>query len=194
MFLLHGTPGSRRDPTPSHKKLHDLDVSLITFDRPGYGRSDRLESRMVADTVPDVAAIADALNVSSFAVLGMAGGGPHALACAALLPERVSRAAALGSPAPRRAKGLDWFGGMSDANVNLYMTAATDPEALGIRLIRAAVDIKADPASHIAVLTPEMPFADRQIVADANVRALLQQTVFDPLCQAVVRHPPLSNH
>ena len=79
-------------PLPRGLRLYELGVRVVTFDRPGYGGSDRLESRMVADVVPDVCAIADALEIDRFAVLGRSGGGPHALACAALLPERVTRA------------------------------------------------------------------------------------------------------
>jgi pimeloyl-ACP methyl ester carboxylesterase len=154
---------------------------LISFDRPGYGRSDRLESRTVADVAPDVEAIADGLGLERFAVLGRSGGGPHALACAALLPERVTRAAALVSLAPWQAQGLDWFAGMADSNVDAYTVAASDPEALITRLVQAAAMIMADPASHIAVLTPEMPEADRRIVADKTIRTLLVQNFFEGL-------------
>jgi pimeloyl-ACP methyl ester carboxylesterase len=181
VFYLHGTPGSRVGPQPTDRDLADLRVCLITFDRPGYGRSDRLEFRTVADLAPDVEAIADSLGKERFAVLGRSGGGPHALACAALLPHRVTRAAALVSLAPWRAEGLDWFGGMADSNVDTYTTAAEDPELLGKRLVEAAARIKADPASHVAVLTPEMPEADRRVVADESVRSSLAQNFFEGL-------------
>ena len=102
VFLMHGTPGSRIGPLPRPMVLHGLGVRLITFDRPGYGESDRQPFRQVADVVPDVEAIADALGVGQFAVLGRSGGGPHALACAALLPDRVTRAGILVSLAPGR--------------------------------------------------------------------------------------------
>jgi pimeloyl-ACP methyl ester carboxylesterase len=181
VFYLHGTPGSRVGPQPTDRELADLHVCLITFDRPGYGRSDRLPSRTVAHLASDVATIADSLEIERFAVLGRSGGGPHALACAALLPDRVTRAAALVSLAPWRAEGLDWLGGMADSNVDTYTTAAEDPEALGRRLVEAAARIKADPASHVAVLTPEMPEADRRVVADEGVRSLLAQGFFEGL-------------
>jgi pimeloyl-ACP methyl ester carboxylesterase len=179
VFYLHGTPGSRVGPRPTDQELRDRNVFLISFDRPGYGRSDRLESRIVADIAPDVEAIADSLGLDHFAVLGRSGGGPHALACAALLGGRVNRAAALVSLAPWNAVGLKWFGGMADSNVDAYTTAAADPEALGMRLVQAAAMIRADPTSHIAVLTPEMPEADRRILADASVRKVLAQNFFE---------------
>lgn len=75
--------------------LYRLGVRLITFDRPGYGDSDRLPGRPVAHAAADVETIADALDLAEFAVVGRSGGAPHALACAALLPHRIARAAAL---------------------------------------------------------------------------------------------------
>src|ERR1700721_2952866 len=75
VLVMHGTPGSRLGPFPEGRVLYELGVRLISFDRPGYGGSDRLVSRRVADVVPDVTAIADALNLDRFALLGRAGGG-----------------------------------------------------------------------------------------------------------------------
>jgi pimeloyl-ACP methyl ester carboxylesterase len=181
VFLLHGTPGSRLGPLPRGRVLYELGVRLITFDRPGYGWSDRLVSRLVADVVPDVQAIADELGLDRFAVIGRSGGGPHALACAALLPGRVTRAGVLVSLAPWAAEGLDWFAGMADSNVREYTAAATAPEALTAHLVQAAARIRADPASHVNTLNPEMPEADRRIVADVGIRALLAQNFAEAL-------------
>jgi pimeloyl-ACP methyl ester carboxylesterase len=129
VFYLHGTPGSRIGPRPTDETLQELGVRLISFDRPGYGLSDRLESRRVVDVAADVDAIASAFELERFAVLGRSGGGPHALACAARLGSRVTCAAALVSLAPMDADGLRWFAGMADSNRNAYQTAASDPEA-----------------------------------------------------------------
>jgi pimeloyl-ACP methyl ester carboxylesterase len=161
--------------------LHGLGVRLITFDRPGYGHSDRLESRQVADVVPDVEAIADALDVKQFAVLGRSGGGPHALACAALLPDRVTRAGALVSLAPWAADGLEWFAGMADSNVQEFTTAANSPEKLAANLAQTAAAIKADPAVHLSTLGPELSEADQRVVADVGIRALLAQNFEEAL-------------
>jgi pimeloyl-ACP methyl ester carboxylesterase len=161
--------------------LHGLGVRLITFDRPGYGQSDRLESRQVVDVVPDVEAIADALGIDKFAVLGRSGGGPHALACAALLPNRVTRAAILVSLAPWDAEGLDWFAGMSESNVQEYTSAATEPEEMTASLVRIAAEIRDNPASHMTALSPELPEADRRVVADTALRALLARNYAEAL-------------
>jgi pimeloyl-ACP methyl ester carboxylesterase len=187
VFLMHGTPGSRLGPVPRPFRLYELGVRLISFDRPGYGGSDRLESRRVADVVPDVEAIADKLGIDEFAVLGRSGGGPHALACAALLPPgRVTRAAALVSLAPRT-NGFDWFAGMSESNVREYTAAVTNPAELTALLVRAAAAIKADPASHVAAtLSPEMPEPDRIIMRDARLRALLAENFAEALRDSAV--------
>src|ERR1700726_2169775 len=113
VFLLHGTPGSRIGPTPRSAILHRLGVRLICFDRPGYGESDRLPRRRGPAGAGDGSALAHALGGGKFAVVGRSGGGPHALACAALLPERTTKAAVLVGLAPREAEGLDWLGGMT---------------------------------------------------------------------------------
>ena len=173
VFFLHGTPGSKVGPLPRGLRLGAMGVRLISFDRPGYGESDPLVSRTVADVAPDVEAIADQLGLDRFAVVGRSGGGPHALACAALLPGRVTRAAALVSLAPWDAAGLNWFEGMADSNVDAYTSASADPERYTASLVQQAAKIKADPRSHVSTLSPEMPESDRRVVADAGIRALL---------------------
>ncbi|MFD0665986.1 alpha/beta fold hydrolase [Thermocatellispora tengchongensis] len=73
VFLLHGTPGGRFQPRPRAKTLHLLGIRLISFDRPGYGGSDRRINRVVADAAEDVEDIADALGLGRFAVVGRSG-------------------------------------------------------------------------------------------------------------------------
>src|SRR2546423_4740426 len=105
-------------------------IRLMSYDRPGYGGSTPAPERSVADAAADVRAIADALEVERLAVWGVSGGGPHALACAALLPDRVAAVASLGSVAPIDADGLDWFGGMGQTNVKEFAAARQGREAL----------------------------------------------------------------
>ncbi|MEK8107497.1 alpha/beta hydrolase [Micromonospora sp. M12] len=88
-------PGQPQRSAPRGIVVYRLGVHLVCYDRPGYGDSDRHEGRRVADAAADVKAIADDLGIERFAVVGRSGGGPHALACAALLPDRVTRAAVL---------------------------------------------------------------------------------------------------
>jgi pimeloyl-ACP methyl ester carboxylesterase len=92
----------------------------VSYARPGYGGSDRHEGRTVADCARDVAAILDSLGVERFYVTGQSGGGPHSLACAALLADRVIAAAVTACPAPMDAEGLDWSAGMGEKNVDEF--------------------------------------------------------------------------
>src|SRR5580693_7962574 len=85
VFLLHGTPGSRSGPVPRVPLLYQLGVQLISYDRPGYGGSDRHQGRTVTAAAWDVLDIADHLALDTFGVVGRSGGGPHALACAAFI-------------------------------------------------------------------------------------------------------------
>jgi pimeloyl-ACP methyl ester carboxylesterase len=181
VVYLHGTPGSRVGPFPRMQVLYELGVRLISFDRPGYGGSDRQPGRRVADVALDVTAIADELGLDKFAVVGRSGGGPHALACAALLPDRVTRAGVLVSLAPREAEGLDWFAGMAESNVREFTTAALNPGLLIAMLAQVADKIKADPVSHVSTLGPEMPEADLRVVADTGIRLLLAKNFAEAL-------------
>ncbi|MFF3244032.1 alpha/beta fold hydrolase [Streptomyces sp. NPDC002870] len=173
VFLLHGTPGSRLGPAPRSAVLYRLGVRLITFDRPGYGASDRLPGRRVASVVADVETIADELGIGEFAVVGRSGGAPHALACAALLPERTVRTASLVGLAPRDAQGLDWFAGMTESNVREYINAAAGHHHVTAALTFRAVAIRADPTGSVAEMRQGLPESDREIVADAGIRAML---------------------
>jgi pimeloyl-ACP methyl ester carboxylesterase len=161
--------------------LHQLRVRLISFDRPGYGGSDRLVGRCVADAAKDVAAVADAYGLERFAVVGRSGGGPHALACAALLPDRTTRAAVLVGLAPREAEGLDWFDGMSDSNVAEFTAAVAGRHRLSPRLTAAADAIRADPASLVVRLQAEVPECDRRVIADARIRSMLARNYAEGL-------------
>ncbi|MFE2167318.1 alpha/beta fold hydrolase [Streptomyces sp. NPDC059447] len=173
VFLLHGMPGSRLGPAPRGMVLYQRRMQLIAYDRPGYGGSDRHPGRTVADVARDVAAIADAMGFDTFAVAGRSGGGPGALACAALLPDRVTRTAALVPMAPRDAEDLDWFAGMAASNVKEYTTASSDPEELAARLIPRAAGIARDPGRLLDELRRELTASDRMIVSDAGLRSML---------------------
>lgn len=181
VFLLHGTPGSRLGPHPRSAVLHRMGVRLISFDRPGYGESDRLEGRRVADIAADVLAIADAHDLARFSVVGRSGGGPHALACAALLPERVTRVAVLVGIAPHGADGLDWFDGMAQSNVAEFTAAANSYADIVAHTREVANAVRADPASLIARLHAELPDSDRRVVADHGIRSMLIKSYAEAL-------------
>jgi len=113
VFWHHGTPNTGAPPAPLLPGAAQRGIRWVSHDRPGYGGSPSRPGRDVASAAADIAGIADALGIGQFAVMGHSGGGPHALACAALLPERVLGAVCVAAMAPFRAEGLDWFAGMA---------------------------------------------------------------------------------
>ena len=134
VFALHGTPGCRLDRHPDDELVRSTGARVISYDRPGYGGSDRHRGRAVADAAGDVAAIADHLGIGQFSVYGASGGGPHALAVAALLGDRVSRAACIVGVAPFDALDEELFTGMDPENVKEWRWALQGEERLAAEL------------------------------------------------------------
>jgi pimeloyl-ACP methyl ester carboxylesterase len=130
VVVNHGTPGSRLLWRELIEDAEARGMRLIGYDRPGYGGSDPQPGRTAADAAGDVGAIADALGIEKLAVEGGSGGGPHALACAALLPDRVVAVASLAGVAPYPAEGLDWLDGMGQDNLDEFAATLAGREAL----------------------------------------------------------------
>ena len=152
VFWHHGTPNIGPPPAPLFAAAEALNLRFIGHDRPGYGGSSPLPGRDVASAAADVAHIADALELEQFAVMGHSGGGPHALACAALLPERVRGAICAAGLAPFGAPGLDWFSGMYPGGAAELRAAHTGREALAARLATDVFDPQMfTPADHAAL-------------------------------------------
>lgn len=126
----HGTPNVGTPPEPLLPASAERGIRWISYDRPGYGGSTPHPGRGVASAAADVAVIADALGLSRFAVLGHSGGGPHALACAALLGDRVVAAVSGSGLAPYPADGLDWFAGINDGGTAELRAAVEGRAAL----------------------------------------------------------------
>jgi pimeloyl-ACP methyl ester carboxylesterase len=143
VFSLHGTPTSRLWRHPDESRYAEAGARVITYDRPGYGGSDRHRGRRVVDCAADVEAIADRLGLDRFAVTGRSGGGPHSLAVAARLPERVVRAESVVGIAPFDAAGLDWFHGMDALNVRETSWAVAGEEVAARELEREAAELLA---------------------------------------------------
>jgi len=138
VFFLHGTPGSRFAGQGFASAYADVGARVVTYDRPGYGGSDRLRGRRVADCVADVSSIADSLGLERFAVTGVSFGGPHSLAVAARLPEQVTRAACVVGVAPFDTPDFDWFAGMDAVNVDEIGWAQEGEDVLAREIERMA--------------------------------------------------------
>ncbi len=188
VFVLHGTPGSRlsgQHPDPSRVAAAGLRV--ITYDRPGYGRSTRHPGRDVVDCVADIAALADALGIERFFVTGGSGGGPHALAAAARLPQRVIRAECNVGGAPYDAPGLDWFAGMDPENVKEFGWVLEGEETL-VRELQREADVMLsrldeDPASVLGDF--QLSEADQAVLQDRIVRERIRRSLREALARGV---------
>ena len=120
VLSISGTPGSSTLFEAHVRDADERGIRLFSYDRPGYGGSTRHAGRTAADCAADIEAVCDELGFERICVWGISGGGPHALAAAALLPARVAAAASLASVAPYDADGLDWLDGMGELNVEEF--------------------------------------------------------------------------
>lgn len=151
----HGTPNTGHPPAPLFAVAERLGLRLVGYDRPGYGGSTPSPDRPVSSAATYAVAVGAALGLERFAVLGHSGGGPHALACAALLPDRVSAVVSVASLAPYDGDGfdgLDYTAGMCASGVAALSAAAAGRE------VKEAHD-----AAHGADYDPE--FTDTDLAA-----------------------------
>jgi pimeloyl-ACP methyl ester carboxylesterase len=188
VFVLHGTPGSRLSSLLQHpERVNDAGLRVITYDRPGYGRSSRQRGRSVVDCVADVAAIADELGLDRFAVTGGSGGGAHALAVGARLPERVTCVLCDAGGAPYDAPGLDWFDGMDPENVQEFGWALEGEEILARELQPQAAELLAkldeDPAALLGGF--ELGDADRAALQDPELQRGWNESLRESLREGV---------
>lgn len=119
----HGTPGETHRYAGWADAVGARGMRFVAYSRPGYAGSTRRAGRSVADATADVAELLDQLEVDRFVSLGGSGGGPHSIACAALLAGRCLAATALVTVAPWGADGLDWMAGMAQINVDEFGAA-----------------------------------------------------------------------
>jgi pimeloyl-ACP methyl ester carboxylesterase len=134
----HGTPGAS-PPLPSHvRAAAERGHRFVTTSRPGYSVSTRHPGRNVADVASDTSEVLDHLGVDECLTMGWSGGGPHALACGALLPERVRGVLVIAGVAPYGVPGLDFLAGMAEENV-AELGAALEGEDVLRPLLEAAL-------------------------------------------------------
>ncbi len=125
-------------------------LRVVQAARPGYEESTPRPGRTVADVVPDIAAVLDAVGAGTYVSIGFSGGGPHALACAALAPERCLGAASVAGVAPYTAEGLDFLGGMGPENVEEFSLAARGEDALTPFLEKEAAALRGITGEQVA--------------------------------------------
>jgi pimeloyl-ACP methyl ester carboxylesterase len=165
VVMHHGTPSSGVLYETHAALAREQGIRLIGYDRPGYGGSTRMPGRVVAAAAADVAALADALGLDRFGSWGISGGGPHALACAALGDERLVAVASLAAVAPYEADGLDWVSGMGEENhVEFGKTLAGETELRPYLEEEAAALASAGPDELVTVMATLLGAEDRSVL------------------------------
>jgi pimeloyl-ACP methyl ester carboxylesterase len=183
VVALHGTPGSRFMFALTDRPARARGLRIIAPERPGYGLSDWRRMASLSELAADAKALANALGLDRFAVLGVSGGGPHALAAAASMPDQ-TQLLALVSP----------VGPIADARTRIRMSklhrliftrmGRSDP-ACGtfFWLVRTMVRFAPDIAYR--ALTQRVAAADRELLKRAEVKANLQMALREGLRQGV---------
>lgn len=173
---LHGTPGARRQiPPVGRRAAARLGLRLVCVERPGVGRSTQHSYRRVADMAADVDEVVDELAgvEARFAVVGLSGGGPYALACGALLADRVAAVGVLGGVCPVAGPdGQGTDGGLIGLSATFQRLLHPLRRPLG-RALQLAI-LPATPLAHVAYsqFARVMPEGDRAVFADPGIEAM----------------------
>jgi pimeloyl-ACP methyl ester carboxylesterase len=173
IFWLHGTPGARRQiPTEARAYAEEADIRLIGIDRPGIGSSTPYQYENVLEFADDLRTIADVLGIDKMAIVGLSGGGPYTLACAAAMPERVVAAGVVGGVAPTA--GPDSIGGGLMGNLGTRVAPLLRVAGLPIRLTALTlvqlIRPVAGPAADLYGLVS--PPGDRALMARPEIKAM----------------------
>jgi pimeloyl-ACP methyl ester carboxylesterase len=150
VLVLMGSPNSRHLYGPNVADAAARGLRLISHDRPGYGGSTPQPGRSHAECAADVRTICAALGIDRLGIWGISGGGAHALACAALLPDLAVGAASLAGMAPYGAEGLDWFDGMGQDNADDFREVVTDKIASREKIEKEREEALASTADDLA--------------------------------------------
>lgn len=160
LLFHHGTPAAGPIPRDLVEAAHVQGFTVIELVRPGYGHTTRMPGRTVVDVVPLVVELMDHLGADRFVTMGWSGGGPHALATVALLPDRCLAGMSLAGVAPFDAADLDFLAGMGQDNIEEFRAALAGEKVLE-HWLQAALpslrDVTADQViSSIQSLLPEV--------------------------------------
>jgi pimeloyl-ACP methyl ester carboxylesterase len=179
MFFLHGSPGCRLNRHPDATLWPSLGLHVVTIDRPGYGDSTALSGRRVRHAAGDVAAVADALGLGRFLVVGSSGGGPHALACAAELGDRVLACAAVASAAPLLAGEVEDLIGLNRESLRILAEHGRPGMVDFLGPLRD--DFLADPVGALGAQLADAPAADIEWNQREDVQAVRREAILEAL-------------
>ncbi len=174
LLALHGTPGSRLSRVSEPGFYERVRAHAVTFDRPGYGRSTAQRDRTILSVADDALALADELGWSRFAVLGVSGGGPHALALGVRAPERLVSLGLAVSGTPTDLVDPD---DVIEINREGLRHARDGREALEAFLAEPAAQLAADPDAAIDGILADAPEVDRELLATPRIRNALVESL-----------------
>ena len=181
VLYFHGYPGSRLEGRLGARAARRLGLRLLAPDRPGFGESTFLPGRTIGAWAADVAELADQLELKRFAIVGVSGGGPYALACAARIPERLSRVGLVGALGPLARKPLTHD--MVTLNRLALALAARSPFLARLAVRLGARWLRRHLERHLAHMMATAPPADRRVLADPGYRALVTESTAEALRQ-----------
>jgi pimeloyl-ACP methyl ester carboxylesterase len=148
---------------------------VVTFDRPGYGQSSVHPNRTVLSVADDAVAVADALGWDRFTVIGVSGGGPHALAVGHRAPERTRALGLAVAAAPSEMVDPD---DLIAHNREARRRALAEGRAsLEEFLTEPAAEIAADPGAAIDSAMADAPAADLEMLKRPDLRAVLLESM-----------------
>jgi pimeloyl-ACP methyl ester carboxylesterase len=181
LFYFHGFPASRLEAALTDAAAARLGIRVIAPDRPGLGRSDFQPGRAIADWPADVAGLADALGLGRFAVLGVSGGAPYALACAAKIPQRLDAVGVVGGLGPVAGKG--GTAGMAGLNRAFLFLFRRAPRLGRVLFAPLALAMRRWPAALFSLFTATVPAADRKALDRPGIRPLFHASMREAVRQ-----------
>lgn len=175
LFYFHGFPASRLEAALTDVAAARLGIRIIAPDRPGFGLSDVQPGRRLGDWPADVTQLADALGLPRFAVLGVSGGGPYALACAAKIPQRLTAVAIVGGLGPTMDAGSTT--GMAALN-RFFLSLFRHSQALGRPLLSLlGAGIRRRPELFFGLFTATVPHVDRTALMAPGIQPLFHASM-----------------
>ena len=181
VLYFHGFPGSRLEARVAAPAAGRLGLRLLAVDRPGFGQSTFLPGRRIGDWPADIATLADELGLERFSIVGVSGGAPYALACAASLPDRLAGVALLCPLGPLAIAGST-AGMVTHDRVLLTLAARAPPLARAVGHLLAHW-IRRGPDRCLEFLTAGLDSPDRDLFAESGYRSLMTESTMEALRQ-----------
>lgn len=181
VLYFHGYPGSRLEARVAGAAAGRLGLRLLAVDRPGFGESTFRHGRRIGDWPADIAAVADALGLGRFSIVGVSGGAPYALACAASLSERLDRVALLCPLGP-----LGVVGGTTGMILQdrLLLALALHAPPIGRAVVYPIADgMRRSPDRCLKFMMTGLQAPDRDLFADPDYRSLMMRSMMEAVRQ-----------